>query len=590
MENKLEEKTMADAISDYASLIWHWSWLLVLCALLAGGITYWVSRRQIPVYQASTTVTVDAAPASQTVTNTSLTASENLAATYAKMMVMKPILDGVAKRLNLAVFPLTASIQAQPITNTQLLEVIVQDTNPKQAALLANTLVGVFSDKLQADQASRYAGSKKGIETQLANLRQQIQTTQNDLAAMDGGTDPSKQEQLQIILTQYNQSYATVLQSYEQLELAEAQSSSGITQQDPATPSEIPIRPRAVLYSLLAALTGLMIAALGVFLIEFLDDTIRDPEEITRKWGVPVLGTIINYPHDKDSLITASQPRSPITEAFRSLRTNLQFTSFSLPIHTILVTSPSPEDGKTTVAANLGSVIAQGGRRAVLVDCDLRRPRLHRLLQISNRDGLSNLFIRAQERLNGTVKSTELDGLHAVTSGNLPPNPSELLGSDRMSEILRQLTEQFDTVILDAPPMLLVTDALVLAPLVDGVLIVIKPSITKRASLKHLLEQLHQVNANILGVVFNDVKIDRSRYYRYHYNGYYYKNQKYSKGYGYTETLEQSEDSKISAKEAGIPRSKFLKITKDVGIVKNVINSGEDKTAIPEEHEPLTKE
>jgi capsular exopolysaccharide synthesis family protein len=272
------------------------------------------------------------------------------------------------------------------------------------------------------------------------------------------------------------------------------------------------------------------------------------------------------------------------------LRTNLQFTSFSLPIHTILVTSPSPEDGKTTVAANLGSVIAQGGRRAVLVDCDLRRPRLHRLLQISNRDGLSNLFIRAQERLNGTVKSTELEGLHAVTSGNLPPNPSELLGSDRMSEILRQLTEQFDTVILDAPPMLLVTDALVLAPLVDGVLIVIKPSITKRASLKHLLEQLHQVNANILGVVFNDVKIDRSRYYRYHYNGYYYKNQKYSKGYGYTETLEQSKDSKISAKEASIPRSKFLKITKDVGIVKNVINSGEDKTAIPEKHEPLTKE
>ena len=155
----------------------------------------------------------------------------------------------------------------------------------------------------------------------------------------------------------------------------------------------------------------------GRFPIEFLDDTIRDLEEIVRKWGVPILGTIVSYPHDKDTLITAKQPRSPITEAFRSLRTNLQFASFDLPVHTILVTSPSPEDGKTTVAANLASVIAQGGRTAVVVDADMRRPRLHKLLQISNRNGLSGQFIRYQDHLNGSVKPTEIEGLSALTSG-----------------------------------------------------------------------------------------------------------------------------------------------------------------------------
>jgi non-specific protein-tyrosine kinase len=536
--NIIEERTSAETFSDYANLLWHWAWLLILCALLAGGTAYWVSRNQTPIYQASTLVMIDAAPSTQTVTYTALTTSEQLAATYAKVMTTTPVLDGVAERLGLAAFPLTASVQVQPILNTQLMTVVVQDTDPKRAALLANTLVQVFSDQIQADQASRYADSKKGLEDQLVSLEQQIQTTSDDLAALgNGASNQSRQDQLQTALAQYRQSYASVLQSYEQIKLTEAQSSSGIIQKDPAIPADAPIKPRPVRDAVLAAVVGLMLAAGIVFLIEFLDDTIRDPQEITRKWGVPVLGTIVRYKHDKNELITAKQPRSPITEAFRALRTNLQFASFNLPIHTLLVTSPSPEDGKTTVAVNLASVIAQGGRKVVVVDADLRRPGIHKILQIPNRVGLTDQFIRPQDLFNGVVKQTEIAGLHALTSGNLPPNPSELLSSERMSEILRQLASQFDTTILDAPPILLVTDALVLAPRVDGVLVVIKPSVTKRAALKNLLEQLHQVGANVIGVVLNDVKIDRSRYY---YQRYYYY-QKYSKGYHVTEPSEASE-------------------------------------------------
>ncbi|MGB8214298.1 MAG: polysaccharide biosynthesis tyrosine autokinase [Anaerolineales bacterium] len=591
---KPEERTTAEAFVMYAELLWHWAWLLVLCAVLAGGVTFWLSYEQIPVYQATTTILVDVAPASQAVNTTTVTTSEELADTYSNTILMQPVLDGVAKRLNLPAFPKSATVQATPVLNTQLITLVVQDIDPNRAAQIANTLVQVFSDKLQADQAARYTDSSKGIETQLANLQKQIQATQAALAALGpASSDPSRQAQqaqLQLALTQYNQSYASVLQSEGQLQLAEAQSSSGIIQQDTALPVDTPISPQPVRDAVLAAVTGLLIAIGGVFLIEFLDDTIRDPDEITRRWGVPVLGTIIRYPHDRDTLITARQPRSPITEAFRSLRTNLQFAGFDQPIHTILVTSPSPEDGKTTVTANLASVIAQGGRRVAVVDADMRRPRIHKTFQIPNRDGLSSQFIRYQDRLNGSVKPTQVDGLFVLTSGPLPPNPSELLGSDRMSAILRELAGQFDTVIVDAPPVLLVTDALVLAPCVDGVLVVVKPSITKRAALKHMIEELRQVNANILGVVLNDVKIDRSHYYNYHYRGYYNQRKNYGKAYGYLETSpEPSSEPATTTAETVVIRPSLLGGVRDAQGKKTTGHLEGNGIAVPDKNRPDLK-
>jgi non-specific protein-tyrosine kinase len=325
MDNHLEERTTAETVSDYASLLWHWAWLLVLCALLAGGTAYWVSRHLTPIYQASTLVMVDAAPITQTVTTNTLTTSEQLVSTYSKVITTTPVLDKVAERLGLPTFPETAAIQVLPITDTQLMTVIVQDTDPTRAALLAHTLVQVFSDKIQADQAARYADSKKSIEDQLANLEQQIQTTTDALATLANGTlIQAEQDQLQLALTQYRQSYASVLQTYEQIKLAEAQSSSGIIQQEPAVPPDAPIKPRPVLNAGLAAVASLILTTGIIFLIEFLDDTIRDPQEIMRKWGVPVLGTIVRYNHDKDELITVKHPRSQVSEAFRALRTNLQ--------------------------------------------------------------------------------------------------------------------------------------------------------------------------------------------------------------------------------------------------------------------------
>jgi len=271
-----------------------------------------------------------------------------------------------------------------------------------------------------------------------------------------------------------------------------------------------------------------------VVVIEFLDDSIRDPQEITTRWGLPIHGIIATYPtQDGDQPVTLQHPRSPISEAFRTIRTNLQFASIDHPLNTILVTSCSPGEGKTSVAVNLAIVAAQTSLSAVLVDADLRKPRVHRVLKLTNRLGLTDLFIRSQDENRSSIRqSTGIAGLSYITSGNLPPNPSELLSSEKMLDILNQLKSQFKSVFLDSPPLLVVPDALALAARVDGVLLVVRPATTKWSTLSSGVEKLKQVNANLLGVVINDVKIKRtSVYYRSYYSSEYYgKNYDYQEG------------------------------------------------------------
>jgi non-specific protein-tyrosine kinase len=169
----------------------------------------------------------------------------------------------------------------------------------------------------------------------------------------------------------------------------------------------------------------------------------------------------------------------------------------------------------------LGVVLAQSGRKVIILDADLRRPKVHKIIRLANRRGLSDLFVQNQVYLDGAVQKTEVQNYYALTSGSLPPNPSELLGSGKMVDIIHQLEDQADLVVIDTPPLLAVTDACVLAPRVDGVLLIIKPGVTKLAACKQAVEQLRHVGAKILGVVLNEIEIKRSRYY-YHYRGYYY--------------------------------------------------------------------
>jgi capsular exopolysaccharide synthesis family protein len=207
-------------------------------------------------------------------------------------------------------------------------------------------------------------------------------------------------------------------------------------------------------------------------------------------------------------LVTLTQPRSAASEAYRTLRTNLQFVSLDKPLKTLLITSPSAEEGKSTVLTNLAVALAQGEKRVILVDCDLRRPSLHSLLGLDPSIGLTTMMVDDNALASPPLQDTAVPGLQLLASGPLPPSPSDLLGSQRMDLVLAALRERADIVLLDAPPVLAVSDATVLATKVDGVLMVVSSGHTRRDSVQTAKARLEKVNARIIGAVLTNAAMD----------------------------------------------------------------------------------
>ncbi|HKP53684.1 MAG TPA: CpsD/CapB family tyrosine-protein kinase [Chloroflexia bacterium] len=219
-------------------------------------------------------------------------------------------------------------------------------------------------------------------------------------------------------------------------------------------------------------------------------------------------------------LVALTEPRSAAAEAFRALRTNIQFASPDKPVHTILATSTSPDDGKSTTIANLAITFAAAGSPTILVDADLRRPHLHKLFGLSNESGLTTLVAEMARKEGGQnvdlpLQDTEVPNLKLLTSGPAPPNPAEILSSQRMADILALLRNKAEYILIDTPPVIAVTDAAVLAPRVDGVFLVVNAGKTRRDLAAKARDILRQVNANLLGVVLNNAKLDKSAYEYY---------------------------------------------------------------------------
>ncbi len=376
----------------------------------------------------------------------------------------------------------------------------------------------------------------------ILDLYQQIYTNLVVLGKpVDSNNDTTTRlAQLQTTLNLYQQIYLNLLNNLEAVRLARVQSTPTVIQTEPAIVPFEPIRPKPLQTTALAGAVGLMLMAGIAFLVEYLDDTLKTPSDIERVLGVPVIGYIAQLKYKNktaEQVYVAQQPRSPVSEAFRSLRTNLDYAGVDKPIKTIIVTSPSPAEGKTTIAANLAVIIAQSGKKVVLLDADLRRPRIHRLTGIPNRLGLSDLF-RGNTNLSAAGRVVaSLPNLAIIPSGSLPPNPVELLGSEKMSRILNSILETADVVVIDTPPSM-VTDAQVLARKADAVLLVVRPGHTHADTAAATLEMFNRANSRIVGVVLNRIPRNRSYYYggyRY-YSPYNYYNPYSGNGYHSEET------------------------------------------------------
>jgi polysaccharide biosynthesis transport protein len=318
------------------------------------------------------------------------------------------------------------------------------------------------------------------------------------------------------------QVYESLLQREKELQVTSNARGNNVRAMDRAEMPRAPFTPDTQRNLLLGALAGLVLAIGLVLGLDYLDDSIRTPEDVTRKLKLPFLGLVPAVKSSENALLTRQVPHE-FGEAFRSLRTSLVFSSGGEGTRVILVTSAQPLEGKSTTACNLAAVLAYGGARVLLIDADMRRPGVHRTLGIQNETGLSHL-LTGQATARQAISRLASPDFWVMTAGMTPPNPSELLASDRMKTLIATVKEgPFDWVIVDTPPVLAVTDAVILTPWVSGVVFVIGAEMTQRRLAERAIETLSSSRPHLLGAVLNRVDIVRNKYYYSRYYGYKYK-------------------------------------------------------------------
>lgn len=513
----------------YLWILRRWLWLVILLPVLSGAAAYVISIRSVPVYSASATLLVYRTPSGDITDYNAIVISERLARTYSTMISRRPVLEAVVRRMGLdeSADQLAKRVRVNLIQDTQLIQLTVEDPGPGRAAELANAIAEEFIHQNTALQEARFAESLENIKLQIGDLSGLMQGTQQQLEVLreDPKADAAEIARLESILAGYRTTYSELVQTYEKMRLSAAQSMDSVTLFELAQPPSAPIRPQPLNNMGLAVAAGLVVAIALAFLIEYLDDTIKTPEEVRDSLGLGTLGAIPSLNGEGGELVVVEDPSALITEAFRKVRTNLWFANVDRPLHTILVTSPNPVEGKSFIAANLATAIAQSGRRVILVDADLRRPRLHRLFQIRPQSGLTQSLLDGD--LKGHLLESPVENLMFLPAGPLPPNPTELLASQRMADALEELRRLADVVVVDTVPVLPLADSLVLAPRADGVILVMEAGKTRRAAARQAVESLAHAGANLVGAVLNKAPGRDSGYYYY-----YYYDDTYSNGNG----------------------------------------------------------
>ena len=278
---------------------------------------------------------------------------------------------------------------------------------------------------------------------------------------------------------------------------------------------------------------GIALSCGVLFIIYYFDDTIKYKENIEEELGLPVLAKVFksrledvnkkkrkkNKNISTSELILNKYPKSVVSESIKTLRTNLEFSSVEKTIRTILITSSIPGEGKSFISSNLAISFGQSNKRVLLIDCDMRKGRLHKIFKLSNTKGYSNLLIDDIENFKDYVQKTNIDGVSVITRGTIPPNPSELLNSNIFKTILKELEEKYDFIILDGTPITNLPDSLVVSGLVDKTLVIASIGYTPIDLLNNTIKSLEKVNASLAGVIINKVPVSK--------NGYYYSSYKY---------------------------------------------------------------
>jgi polysaccharide biosynthesis transport protein len=441
---------------------------------------------------------------------------DRLALTYAQLILKPPLLQGVIDELGLAetTDQLSRKISYELVNGTQLIRFSVEDAYGLKAQLITQSLVNAFVAQVKTLLVEPYSDRLENMQKQINEMDASINTAQTEIGKLTSEIAQMTADlnRLDTDLTAARNDYREALQNYEQIQRTAVETSDAVIVTEPAQAPKAPSQNR-MLYVVVAVFLGLAIGTGLSFLLKYIDGQIRTNQDVRSVLNLPVLSTIGQLDEEDNDLVMGFAPSSSIAEDFHILGNKIRLFSETGSLKTLLITSPAPAEGKSLVVSNLAIGLSRMGLKVIVVDADLRLPRLHSLFGIAQGAGLANSLI--QGNINGSVQSTGIGDLKILTSGEVPANPAELLSSPYLVKVLQDLKEKTDLVLIDCPPILVASDASILAAKVDGVLLVLRAGYSENDAARDAVEALKQVKANLVGIVLNSVP-DRkkSSYYR----------------------------------------------------------------------------
>ena len=503
----------------------RWWWIVILCPAIFCTLAFLYTQRQPPMYSAQAKLFVDPSGDGQYDYNSILSA-ERLTKTYQKLVKNREVLSAVIESLQLQMTPdeLAGQIASTADGDTQLLLISVTGTDPELAAQIANEVAIQFSTYVRETATSSDGKTLEQIDATITQIEAEITTAEAKIAELQAGPNATSQSVLDQISTlnatldQLRPTYATLITTRSEIQLRQAIAVDPVKVYETAFPPTAPFSPNLVVNLILAMIGGLIIASGLVILLEYLDNTVKTTADFVEITGGPMLATInvvSKLTPGRRQLFVLDQPKGGAAESIRLLRTNIEFASATREIATLGVTSPNPGEGKSTVAANLAVTLAQAGFVTALIDADLRRPTQHRLFETGNDRGLSTLLTMPDRPWTWAARETMVPNLSVIPAGPLPPNPADLLSLERLRQILGEMRTTFDVIVIDTPPILAVSDPLIIAAHVDGMVIVAAGGKTRMDALRRAAQTLHSGAIRVIGVVVNQ-QSSKSK------DGYYY--------------------------------------------------------------------
>jgi capsular exopolysaccharide synthesis family protein len=502
-------------LTKYLFPLRKWWWLIAASTAVAIIFSLLTSLRQPTFYQARTTLMIGTTITDPNPSTNELFLGQQLAAAYADIANREILLNATKNALGMNRLP---QYIARALPNTQFIEITVKDTDPERAQKVANELAAqlILLNPISAQPEER--GRQAFIYQRLNELEAQIKETEAEIDKLQeelAGTFSAqqineKQDQISSLQSKLNaieNNYGLLLSNTQQGAI------NTLTIIETAEVPSTPIGPRKGLTILLAAAVGFVLAACEAYLLEYLDDTLKTPDEVIRLFSAPIIGRIFEQASgmDENELYDSGNLDHPITEQVRALRTAIDFSETTQPLKIILVTSPDVGDGKTSVAVNLALSIAQRNKNVFLLDADMRKPRIHKLFNLVKEKGLADLGF-APDVFDWKNRIKKVREVTVLTAGNTPLDPAEILSSKKTDRLLSELKDAYDVVIIDGPP-LFIPDTMILATKVDGILMVVRPSHTRRSMAKAAVENIKLVGARVFGIVLNRIPLRGADYY-----------------------------------------------------------------------------